>query len=176
MQTRTLLAAVAAAAFAAVVTPSISAAQDTTAKKTTESKGEVAMQPSFNSLISAINSGSANVDKIKSLTSVNASDVQFVNVQDLVKGNDVSALTSALSKNQESVEALRSALGSNPALGLLLASDSAATSTSTTDTSKTSTSTMSSMSAKPSAKDVIAADVSADNKVVLYYWKKPSSQ
>jgi len=176
MQTRTLLAAVATAAIAAMVTPSLSNAQDTTVKKPTVSKGEVAMAPSFNSLISAINSGSANVDKIKSLTSVNASDVQFVNVQDLVKGNDVSALTSALSKNQESVEALRSALGSNPALGLLLASDSAATSTSTTDTSKTSTSTMSSMSAKPSAKDVIAADVSADNKVVLYYWKKPSSQ
>jgi hypothetical protein len=104
MQNRTLLAAVAAAAFAAVVTPSISAAQDTTAKKTTESKGEVAMQPSFGSLISAINSGSANVDKLKSLTSVNASDVQFVNVEDLLKGNDVSALNNALSKNKEGVD------------------------------------------------------------------------
>jgi hypothetical protein len=176
MQNRTLLAAIAAAAFAAVVTPSISAAQDTTAKKTTESKGEVAMQPSFGSLISAINSGSANVDKLKSLTAVNASDVQFVNVEDLLKGNDVSALNNALSKNKEGVDSLHSALGSNPAIGLLLASDSAATTTSTMDTSKTSTSTMSSMSAKPSAKDVIAADVTSDNKVVLYYWKKPSSQ
>jgi len=165
MQTRTLLTAVATAAIAAIVTPSISNAQDTTAKKTTVSKGEVAMQPSFGSLISAINSGTANADKLKSLTTVNAADVQFVNVEDLLKGNDVSALNNALSKNKEGVDALRSALGSNPAIGLLMAPDSAATSTSTM-----------SASAKPSAKDVVAADVSADNKLVIYYWKKPSSQ
>src|SRR6185436_7458465 len=100
MQNRTLLAAVAAAAFAAVVTPSISSAQDTTTKKTTESKGEVAMQPSFGSLMSAINAGKANVDKINALTSVDASDVQFVNVEDLVKSNDAQALKDALSKNE----------------------------------------------------------------------------
>ena len=64
MQNRTLLAAVATAAIAAMVTPSISSAQDTTAKKTTVSKGEVAMQPSYSSLISAISLGSANADKI----------------------------------------------------------------------------------------------------------------
>ena len=166
MRTRTLLAAVTTAAIAAMVTPSLSTAQDTTAKKTTVSKGEVAMQPSFGSLISALNSSTANADKLKSLTTVNAADVQFVNVEDLLKGNDVSALNNALSKNKEGVDALRSALGSNPAIGLLMAPDSAATST---------TSTMSA-SAKPSAKDVIAADVSADNKLVVYYWKKPSSQ
>ena len=159
MQTRTLFAAVAAAAIAAVVTPSLSAAQDTTAKKTTVSKGEVAMQPSFSSLISAINMGTASSDKIKSLTTVNAADVQFVNVEDLLKGNDAQALNDALSKNKEGIDALRTALGGNPALSLLLASDSAAT-------------TMPSPAAKPSAKDIVAADVSADNKVVLYYWKK----
>ena len=134
------------------------------------------MQPSYSSLISAISSGSANADKIKALTSVNASNVQFVNVEDLLAGNSPDSLKAVVSKNEDNIEALRKALGSNPALGLLLASDSAAPTTSTTDTSKTSTSTMSSMSAKPSAKDVIAADVTSDNKVVLYYWKKPSSQ
>jgi len=159
MQTRTLFAAVAAAAIAAVVTPSLSAAQDTTAKKTTVSKGEVAMQPSFSSLISAINMGTASSDKIKALTTVNAADVQFVNVEDLLKGNDAQALNDALSKNKEGIDALRTALGGNPALSLLLASDSAAT-------------TMPSPTAKPSAKNIVAADVSADNKVVLYYWKK----
>ena len=50
MQTRTLLAALTAAAIAAVVTPARSNAQDTTT-----SKGEVAMRPNFGSLISAIN-------------------------------------------------------------------------------------------------------------------------
>lgn len=168
MQTRTLLAAVATAAIAAMVTPSISSAQDTTAKKTTVSKGEVAMQPSYSSLISAIGSGSANADKIKALTSVNASDVQFVNVEDLLAGNSPDSLKAVISKNEDNIEALRKALGSNPALGLLLASDKAAP-VSPTDTTKMA---MPSMSAKPSAKDIVAADVSADNKVVLYYWKK----
>ena len=166
MQTRTLLTAVAAAAFAAIVTPSLSSAQDTTAKKTV-SKGEVAMAPSFSSLISSINSGTANADKIKSLTTVNAGDVQFVNVEDLIKGNDPKALDEALSKNKDGIDALRTALGSNPALSLLLAPDSPAPAA--TDTTKTP---MPSMSMKPSAKDVVAADVSSDNKVVLYYWKK----
>ena len=166
MQKRTLLAAVAAAAIAAIVTPSLSNAQDTTKK--TVSKGEVAMQPSYSSLISAISSGTANADKIKALTSVNASDVQFVNVDDLLAGNSPDSLKAILSKNEDNIEALQKALGSNPALGLLLASsDSAAA-----KVTPPAATPMPSMSAKPSAKDVVAADVSADNKVVLYYWKK----
>ena len=165
MQTRTLLAAVATAAIAAMVTPSISSAQDTTKKAV--SKGEVAIQPSYSSLISAISLGSANADKIKALTSVNASDVQFVNVEDLLAGNSPDSLKAVLSKNEDNIEALRKALGSNQALGLLLASDTPAPVT--TDTTKAP---MPSMSMKPSAKDVVAADVSSDNKVVLYYWKK----
>jgi len=166
MQKRTLLAAVAAAAIAAIVTPSLSNAQDTTKK--TVSKGEVAMQPSYSSLISAISSGTANADKIKALTSVNASDVQFVNVDDLLAGNSPDSLKAILSKNEDNIEAVQKALGSNPALGLLLASsDSAAA-----KVTPPAATPMPSMSAKPSAKDVVAADVSADNKVVLYYWKK----
>jgi len=166
MQKRTLLAAVAAAAIAAIVTPSLSNAQDTTKK--TVSKGEVAMQPSYSSLISAISSGTANADKIKALTSVNASDVQFVNVDDLLAGNSPDSLNAILSKNEDNIEAVQKALGSNPALGLLLASsDSAAA-----KVTPPAATPMPSMSAKPSAKDVVAADVSADNKVVLYYWKK----
>jgi len=164
MQTRTFLAAVATAAIAAVVTPSISSAQDTTAKKTTTSRGEVAMQPSFGSLISAINSSSATNDKIKALTTVNPTDVQFVNVADLLKGNDVQALNNALTKNQTDIETLRTTLGGNQAFSTLLA------------TADTSASAASSMSMKPAAKDVVAADVSPDGKVVLYYWKKPGSQ
>src|SRR6476469_10137510 len=111
MQKRTLLAAVAAAAIAAIVTPSLSSSQDTTQK--TVSKGAVAMQPSYSSLISAISSGTANADKIKALTSVNASDVQFVNVQDLLRGNSPDSLNALLSKNEDNVEAVRKAVGSN---------------------------------------------------------------
>ena len=153
MQTRTLLAAVATAAIAAIVTPSISRAQDTTAKKT--SAGEVALQPSFGSLISAINASSANTAKVKALTTVNPSDVQLVNAEDLAKGNDTKALSEALTKNQSDIEGLRAALGANQTIGTMLAADPAAA------------------AMKPSVKDVVAADVSPDGKVILYYWKKP---
>ena len=156
MQTRTLLAAVATAAIAAIVTPSISHAQDTTAKKT--STGEVALQPSFGSLISAINASSANTAKVKGLTTVNPSDVQLVNAEDLAKGNDTKALSEALTKNQSDIEALRAALGANQTIGTMLAADPGAAAS----------------SMKPSVKDVVAADVSPDGKVILYYWKKPA--
>lgn len=158
MQTRTLLAAVATAAIAAIVTPSISSAQDTTVKKS--SAGEVAMKPSFGSLISAINASAANTSKVKALTTVSATDVQLVNVEDLIKGNDVQALNNALTKNQTDIEALRSTLGGSQAFSTVLA---------TPDTSAAAAS----MSMKPAAKDVVAADVSPDGKVTLYYWKKP---
>jgi hypothetical protein len=159
MQTRTLLAAVATAAIAAIVTPSLSSAQDTTTKKT--SAGEVAMRPSFGSLISAINSSSATNAKVQALTTVNAADVQLVNVEDLLKGNDVQALNNALTKNQADITALRTTLGGSQAFSTVLA------------TADTSASAASSMSMKPAAKDVVAADVSPDGKVTLYYWKKP---
>jgi hypothetical protein len=158
MQTRTLLAAVATAAVAAIVTPSLSSAQDTTTKKS--SAGEVAIKPSFGSLISAINSSSANTAKLRALTTVNATDVQLVNVEDLLKGNDVQALNNALTKNQTDIDALRTALGGNQAFSTVLA---------TADTSAAAAA----MSMKPAAKDVVAADVSPDGKVTLYYWKKP---
>ena len=148
MQTRTLLAAVATAAIAAIATPSLSSAQDTT--KTT-SKGEVAMKPSFGSLISAINSSSSNNDKIKGMTDLNAANVQLVNVDDLLKGNDVKALENALKKNEADVTALRTTLGANTAV-------SGALTANTTPIAAT---------------DVVAADVGSDGKVTVFYWKKP---
>ena len=156
MQTRTLLAAVATAAVAAIVTPSLSSAQATPPQKTT-SKGEVAIQPNFGSLISAINASSAHNDKIKAMADVNATNVQLVNVEDLLKGNDVEALTNALTKNQTDIDALRATLGANATINGVITSTASAT---TTDAPKLAPA------------DVIAADVSPDGKLVLYYWKK----
>jgi hypothetical protein len=70
--------------------PSVSQAQDTTTKKT--SAGEVALKPNFGSLISALNSASAQNDKLKAMTEINASNVTLVNVEDLLKGNSVEGL------------------------------------------------------------------------------------
>ena len=144
MHTRTLLAAVATAAVAAIATPSLSSAQDTT--KAT-SKGEVAIQPSFGSLISAINSSAAQSEKLKGLTTVNPADVQLVNAADLVKGNDQAALDAALKKNETDIGTLRSTVTANTAIAGALTGG-------------------------VESKDVIAADVGADGKVTLFYWKK----
>ena len=148
MITRTLLAAIATAAVAAVASPSLSFAQDTTRAT---SKGEVAMKPNFGSLISAINSSSAHNEKLKGMTTINPTDVQLVNVDDLLKGNDVSALENALKKNDADITALRTTLGANTAVAGVLTANTAPL----------------------EAKDVIAADVGADGKVTLFYWKKP---
>jgi len=158
MTTRTLLAAVATAALAAVVTPSLSFAQDTTTKT---SKGEVAMSaPNFGSLISAINASAKHNDHLKGMTTVNATDVQLVNVADLLKGNDASALTNALTKNQSDIESLRTTLGANNTINGLITGTPAPGATSA--------------DAKLSTADIVAADVGADGKIVLYYWKKPA--
>jgi hypothetical protein len=149
MQKRTLLVALAAAATTAIVTPSVSQAQDTTRAT---SKGEVAMAPNITSLISAINSASATNDKVKAMTDISAANVQLVNVEEVVKGNDTALLTAALKKNETDLTALRTTLGTNTAL----------------------TSVLSANTTPLTASDVVAADVGADGKVVLYYWKKAS--
>jgi hypothetical protein len=149
MQKRTLLAAVVTAVAAAIVTPSLSQAQDTTQKT---SKGEVAMAPSFGSLMSAINSASAQTGKIKAMTDINAANVQLVNAEDLVKGQNADALTAALKKNEADITALRTTLGGNAGLSGVL--------------------TANSVPLTPA--DVVAADVGGDGKVTLYYWKKPA--
>jgi hypothetical protein len=153
MQTRTLLAAIATAAIAAIATPSLSNAQDTTVKKAI-SKGEVAMPPSYGSLISAINASAARNDKLKGMTMVNPTDVQFVNVEDLLKGNDVKALENALQKNDKDITTLRTTLGGNQTITTVIA-----------DTTANPT--------KIASNDIVAVDVNPDGKVILYYWKKP---
>jgi len=149
MQKRTFLAALATAAAVAVVTPSISQAQDTTRAT---SKGEVALAPSFTSLMTAISSTSATTAKLKAMTDIAAANVQLVNVQDLLKDNSADSLTATLKQNDADITALRTTLGANTALaGVLTANATPLT-----------------------ANDVVAADVTADGKVVLYYWKKSS--
>jgi hypothetical protein len=161
MQKRTFLAALATAAAAAIVTPSISQAQDTTRAT---SKGEVAVAPSFGSLISAINSASAHNDKLKAMTEINAAHVQLVNVEDLLRGNNSEALTNALHKNEADLTALRTTLGTNQTITSVL--------TAATPKSTDSSTTTTTAAATIEAKDIVAADVGADGNVTLYYWKK----
>ena len=156
MHTRTLLAAFVAAAAIGIASPSISHAQQ---KET--SKGEVATTPSFGTLISAINSASAHNDKLKAMTELTADHVQLVNVEDLLKGQNVEALNNALTKNEADITTLRTTIESNKTITSLLT------------TGPTTTATTATTAATPlTAADVIATDVGADGKVIVYYWKK----
>lgn len=146
MHKRTLLAALAAAAITAVATPAVSHAQ-----QQKESKGEVAT-PNFGSLISAINSSKANSEKLTAMTTLTAENVQLVNVQDLLQGNNVEALNAALTKNEADVSSLRTAVAGNTTIGTLLKAKTPAVEES----------------------HIVATDISADGKVIVYYWQKPA--
>ena len=149
MQNRTLLSALAAAAFVAIATPSISQAQDTTVKV---SKGEVALAPNFASLMSALKSSAAQNAKWTAMTTeLTAANVQLVNV-DSLQDTNADSLTAALKTNETDVATLRKTLGTNTALSAILKANTP----------------------ELTADDVIATDVGADGKVVVYYWKKPS--
>jgi hypothetical protein len=148
MHNRTLLAAIATAAVVAIASPSASHAQ-----VPQTSKGEVAIKPNFGSLISAINSSAAHNDKLKAMTEVTAANVTLVNVEELLQGNNVEALNAAITKNEADVKALRSTL-SAPALAVV-----------TTALSENKPTAL-------TADDVVATEVLADGKVVVYYWKK----
>lgn len=157
MHSRTLLAAIAVAAITAIGTPTVSYAQDPPKPDSMkqdpqrkESKGEVATAPSFGSLISAINSSAAHNDKLKAATTLTAENVQLVDVSTLLQGNNVEALNEALSKNEADVTALRTTIGANTTINSLLTAN-----------------------ATPlTGADVVATDVGADGKVIVYYWKK----
>src|SRR5688500_4466765 len=149
MKNRTLLAAIATAAVVAIAAPSTSHAQ-----VPQTSKGEVATLPSFATLITAINASSAQAEKLKGLTTLTAENVQFVDAAELVKGNSEEALTAALEKNKTDIDSLRSTLGAATSpLGTIMTANTA-------------------LELKP--EHVIATDVGADGKVVVYYWKKTS--
>ena len=147
MQNRTLLAAIATAAVVAIAAPSASNAQ-----VPQESKGEVAMKPSYSSLMTAINSASVQNEKLKAMKEINAANVQLVDVEPLLKGNDVEAVNAALKKNEADVTALRTALGENESLKAALSASAPAV----------------------TPADVIATEIGPDGKVFVYYWKKPS--
>jgi hypothetical protein len=150
---RTLLSALATAAAVAIATPSLSQAQDPPKPPTPQvSKGEVESKPNFGSLMSALNSASAQNDKLKAMTELNAANVQLVNAEELIQGNNKEALEAALKKNEADLTALRSTLGANTTINGLLTANSVPL----------------------AASDVIATDVGADGKVIVYYWKKPA--
>ena len=109
------------------------------------------MAPSFSSLMTAIDSASAANAKLAAATSLTAENVQLVNVADLVKDTGADSLNAAITRNSAAIDSLRSTVAANTTINAALAANS---------TPLTSS-------------DVVATDVTADGKVIVYYWKKP---
>jgi hypothetical protein len=158
MQKRTLLAALTAAAATAFVMPGVASAQNPPPTPppsaqppvTDTAKGEVALQPTFHSLMTSLDSVAAQTARLKALTDVQATNIQLVNVSELVKAETEQQLNDALTKAETDVAALREALGANTTISDALKANSTPLTTA----------------------DVVATDVTSDGKVIVYYWKK----
>jgi hypothetical protein len=128
--------------FAATLVASTASAQDTTV-----STGEIVVPPSAASFAVAIDATPATIEKLGTLESLKAEDVTLVDVHTLAVTDSATVHGALERKNAEHTEQLRTSLAANAAISEALAAHTPAVSVS----------------------NVIAAEVTADNKVVLFY-------
>jgi hypothetical protein len=149
--TRTL----AAAAVALIAASATLGAQDTTRTDTTrrESRGDVAMAPSFERLKILVDSAPSAIAKINASPTIEAANVRLVDVATLLEGKSPDELHSAIERNQAAIDSLRAAITANAAISGALAGATPVPVT-----------------------NVIAADVSPTGEVVIYHYKKPEGQ
>ncbi len=145
---------VAALAAALVVGTTTAQAQDSTRRDTTrqESRGDVTTAPTFASVIAALNTTTANVEKLKGMTDLTAANVRVVDAATLAQGNDAQALQQAIEANQAAIDSLRAVVTGNPTLSGALAGP-AGTPTPVTD--------------------IIGVDIGPTGNVVLFTYKRP---
>lgn len=134
--------------FAATFVASSASAQDTTV-----STGEIAAQPTVASFVIAIDATPATIEKLATLESLKAEDVTLVDVHALAM-SDSAAVKGAIERNKEQTEQLRTSLSANAAISEALSAHTPAL----------------------SASDVVAAEVTADNKVVVFYKAKDAME
>ena len=91
--------------------PNPGASSATTAPQTAPqtAPANVPGQPNFGELISSLNNMRAEIAKVQSMNGGSANDIRPVNVAQL-SGADTSALSTAVTKNQSQLAALRNAL------------------------------------------------------------------
>ncbi len=133
-----------AAVFAATFVAASANAQDTTV-----STGEIAAAPTVESFVVAIDATPATLEKLGALESLSSENVTLVDVHTLAM-SDSAAVKGAIERNKEQTEQLRTALSGNAAISQALSAHTPAV----------------------EASDVVAAEVTADNKVIVYYKAK----
>jgi hypothetical protein len=129
--------------FAAAFVATSASAQDTTV-----STGEIVAPPSAASFVAAIDATMPTIERLGTLE-VKAPDVTLVDVRTLVV-EDSAAVKGAIERNAEHTEHLRTSIGANAAISEALAAHTPPL----------------------AASDVVAAEVTAENKVVLYFKSK----
>jgi hypothetical protein len=132
--------------FAATFVAASANAQDTTV-----STGEIAAQPTVESFVVAIDATPATIEKLNALESLSSENITLVDVHTLAM-SDSAAVSSAIERNKEQTEQLRTSISANPAIGQALSSHTPPL--------------------QPS--DVVAAEVTADNKVIVYFKREES--
>src|SRR4051794_13305450 len=73
----------------------------------------VAPQANFGNLVSALNNVAAQIDHVNALNNITIGQVQVVNVQDVLNGNNVRALNNALNRNLDDVHVLQNFLNNS---------------------------------------------------------------
>ena len=77
---------------------------------------QVTGQGNFGNLISALNNIAVEITELNALNNLTVSNVRVVNVQDVLKGNNVEALNNALNRNKVEVAKLTNVLNNNTVL------------------------------------------------------------
>ena len=124
------------------------------AQDTTVSTGEIAAAPTAASFAAAIEATPATIERLGTLESLKAEDVTLVDVHTLAMVDSAAVHGALDQKNKEQTEQLRTSLGANAAIREALSANTPALTVS----------------------DVVAAEVTMDNKVVLYYKAKDTKE
>jgi hypothetical protein len=74
---------------------------------------QLANQATVGNLISALNNIAVQITNLEALNGLTVEDVQVVNVQDVLNGNNVQALNNALNRNNVEILNLRNVLNNN---------------------------------------------------------------
>ena len=143
MKKLSFLAVAAFVAFGA----SAANAQDTTRK---ESTGEVKTMPTVASIVTIVDASLASAGKVGALKMETPPTIEFVDVKTVATAeSDQAIIKTAVEKNKDGIKQLQDELKKHPNI----------------------VTAISTQELKPEPGDVIGVDVTADNKLVIYFWK-----
>jgi hypothetical protein len=119
------------------------------AQDTLVSRGDVAKAPSFDGLISALTKTTGTVDELLKKQTISEDEIMVVDTKPLLEGKGDEMLKIQLERNKDGIKQLQEVLSKHPAVEARLKKESA----------------------DPSVSEVIAAEMTADGKIQLYYRK-----